>query len=198
MSEVPPEPERELEEEDVEAALRALVPGPSRLDRDRLMFEAGALSTRGSAWRHRAWPAAAAVLALALAGESWLMAVRPTPRVVERLVVVREPSATSPSRSAAPQSGRADTPLVPTSDGLRPDRADELSDAGLPMRWVTVADSHRLRGDRIRSGFEGPPGPTRPDANAGGQAGSNGRSPASVGALRRLELEKWLNPGDQS
>ncbi len=197
MSQVPPEPERELEE--VEAALRALVPGPSRLDRDRLMFEAGALSTRGTPWGHRAWPAAASVLALALAGESWLLAVRPASRVVERLVVVREPSATPSTSSAAPQSPQADAPLIPSSGGLLSDRTDDTSDAGLSTRWVTVADSHRLHGDAPRFGFDGPPEPPRRDENGGGgPSGSTGRSPASVGALRRLELEKWLNPGDRS
>lgn len=197
MSQVPPEPEQELEE--VEAALRALVPGPSTLDRDRLMFEAGTLSNRRTPWRHQGWPAAAAVLALALAGESWLLAIRPAPRVVERLVVVREPSEPPSSRSAAPQSRWADAPLVPTSDGLLSDRPDDPSDAGLSTRWVTVADSHRLHGDAPRFGFDGPPEPPRRDENGGGgQSGSTGRSPASVGALRRLELEKWLNPGDRS
>jgi len=197
MSQVPPEPEQELEE--VEAALRALVPGPSMLDRDRLMFEAGALSSCRTPWLHRAWPAAAAALALALAGESWLLAIRPAPRIVERLVVVREPSEAPSSRSVAPQSARANVPLVPTNDGLLSDRPDDPADAGLSTRWVTVADSHRRHGDAPRFGFDGPPEPPRRDENGGGvQSGSNGPSPASVGALRRLELENWLNPGDRS
>jgi hypothetical protein len=194
MSEVPPGPELD----DVEAALRALVPGPSRLDRDRLMFEAGALSTRGTPWRHRAWPAAAAVLALSLAGESWLLAIRPAPRDVERLVVVREPSEAPSSTSEATQAARADAPLAPASDGLRPVRPDDPTDAGLSTLWVTVADSHRLHGDAARFRVVGSPEPPRRDEEGGGQAGSTGRSPASVGALRRLELEKWLNPGDRS
>jgi hypothetical protein len=196
MSQVPPEPERELEE--VESALRALVPVPSRLDRDRLMFEAGALSTRGTPWLHRAWPAAAAALALALAGESWLLAVRPAPRVVERVVVIREPSGTPSTSPAVPPSARADAPLVPSSDGLLSGRTDDPTDAGLSTRWVTVADSHRLHGDAPRFGFDGPPGPPRRDGNGDGPSGSTGRSPASVGTLRRLEMEKWLNPGDRS
>jgi hypothetical protein len=194
MSQVPEHPELE----EVEAALRALVPGPSRLDRDRLMFEVGALSGRGTSWRHRAWPAAAAVLALALAGESWLMAVRPAPRVVERLVVVREPSGTPSSGSVAAQFARPAAPLVPASGRLLSDRPDGPSDADLSTRWVTVADSHRLHGNAPRFGLDGPPKPPRPDVNADGQTGSTGRSPASVGALRRLELEKWLDPGDRS
>ena len=94
------------------------------------MFEAGACSTAGTPWRQRAWPAAAAVLALALAGESWLLASGPAPRVVERLVVVREPSGT-PSSSvhgpAVPADGcprryrgrRALCPIVRTTRRMR-------------------------------------------------------------------------------
>lgn len=196
MSQVPPESGQELEE--VEAALRALAPVPGRLDRDRLMFEAGALSARGTPWRHRAWPSAAAVLALALAGESWLLAVRPATRVVERLVVVREPSANPSSSSATPQPAPADTPPAPASGGLLTDRSDDPSDVGLFARWVTVADMHRRQGNRIRTDIEGRPEPSGRDGNGGGQSGSTGLSPSSVGALRRIELEKWLNPGDRS
>ncbi len=119
-------------------------------------------------------------------------------RVVERLVVVREPSGTPSSRSTDPQSPRTDAPVITADGDLWSDRPDDPSDAGLSTRWVTVADSHRLRSDIPRFGFDGPPVPPRRDESGGGPSGLTGRSPASVGALRRLELEKWLNPGDRS
>jgi hypothetical protein len=202
MSQVPEDPELE----EVEAALRTLVPGPSRLDRDRLLFEAGASSTRGGPWHRWAWPSAAAVLAMAVAAESVLLANRPAPTVVERLVVIHEPPAVPPFGSATAEASAAGETLDPvgafTNEVVVPNRRDEAasdpSDAPAPSRWLTAADSRRLRDFALRFDADRLPEPPRWNANVGDPAGGPGASPASVGELRRLGLEKWLNPGDRS
>lgn len=74
---------------DLETALAALAPVRGRLDRDRLMYEAGRAAARPSP---RKWMAVAASLALVATGEGALLALRPEGRVVERVVVVREPA----------------------------------------------------------------------------------------------------------
>ncbi|MEJ7637864.1 MAG: hypothetical protein WKF75_07765, partial [Singulisphaera sp.] len=56
----------------IEAALRALVPSRSELDRDRLMFRAGQVSARSRFLARWAWPSIAATLAIVAAGEGVL------------------------------------------------------------------------------------------------------------------------------
>ena len=55
MQQIPPDPELKA----LESALGDLAPWASRLDRDKLMFRAGALSTPGRGQRAWAWPAIA-------------------------------------------------------------------------------------------------------------------------------------------
>ena len=76
MSQEPSDPELT----DIESALGQLVPVPSRLDRDRLMFDAGAALVRPAPRRKWVWPSLAATLAVGLASESFVLAVRPGPR----------------------------------------------------------------------------------------------------------------------
>ena len=83
MPQIPPDPELKA----IESALGELIPLSSRLDRDKLMFQAGAMS-RPAPSRPWAWPAITAALSVALAGESFFLASRPAPRVVERIVYV--------------------------------------------------------------------------------------------------------------
>lgn len=68
----------------VEAALKGLTPAPPALERDRLMFRAGAESAGRSA---RPWRWAAVSLAVTTAGLAGLVLV--TPKSVERTVYVR-------------------------------------------------------------------------------------------------------------
>ena len=63
-----------------EEELRDLAPRPGCLDRDALLFAAGRASAKASRWR----AATAGLVALSL---GVLLAVRPTPPVVERIVV---------------------------------------------------------------------------------------------------------------
>jgi hypothetical protein len=171
--------------------LRALSPAPSRLDRDRLMFEAGALA-RGRTGRARwLWPSVAAMLALVVTGESMLLAFRPAPPAIERLVVIHEP-AISPSPVTEPAAP------IPTAVLASPHREDwnDPSQAILPARWETVADARRFQALALALGLDGLAVPGRV-AGSGGPANEPPSRPASVGELRRLELEKVLNPGDR-
>ena len=93
--------ERELEE-----ALRALSPTASTIDRDRLLFDAGAASVRDRSWR---WGFVAAALALGLTlSVLW----RQPPRVVERLA--QQPARTTRAVQVA-QAAPAQAQAVATS-----------------------------------------------------------------------------------
>jgi hypothetical protein len=79
-------------ERELEAAMRVLRPAPAALDRDRVLFEAGAAAGRARAGRSLlAWRAAAALVAVAL-GASWLWrgGARPGPAPVQERIVYVE------------------------------------------------------------------------------------------------------------
>lgn len=105
----------------VEAALRSLVPTRSSIDRDRILFAAGQASIRRTS-AHRAWMAVAASLALLAAGEGVLLAHRPEPRMVERVVIVRVPA---PSPEPAPKLAEVRPPAAPLEAG--PTARDRLA-----------------------------------------------------------------------
>jgi hypothetical protein len=188
MSQNPNDPELNA----IESALGGLIPVSSGLDRDRLMFQAGALS-RSRAERTRwTWPSVAAVLALVVIGESFLLAARPATRVVERLVVIREPSGPASSDSPVTPPGPSPDPIVILSQTHDP------SDAAPPSTWEAVSDYRRRQDLVLRFGLDAFPGPVRLSSQAGGPLDASEDGPMSAGALRRIELEK-LNPsGDHS
>ena len=100
---------------EIESALAGLAPSPPRLDRDALMYAAGRASARRESAGRRAWMAAAAFGLVAL-GEGALLARRPPERVVERLVVVREPAKSEPVVTPASTSpNRPDPPEIGSS-----------------------------------------------------------------------------------
>ena len=125
----------------IEEALGRLVPARSRLDRDRLMFQAGALSVQ-SPGRHRwVWPSIAAVLALLAMSESIILAVRPDARVV--LVQAPAPG----EKAASPR------PIELLSDA-EPARSAE------PPRWLPGDSAEMvLKRQVLRFGLEGLPDP---------------------------------------
>ncbi len=139
-------------------------------------------------------------LALVVAGESLLLALRPAPRVIERLVVVREPVPAVPSEPAPTAS--APTPVLSEPGGVARDRFDDSwGDPArpiVPSRWETVAEANRLQDFAVRFGLDGPAEPRWRPSGTSGAADGPERRPASVGDLRRLDLEKLLNPGDRS
>ena len=199
MSQIPNDPELKV----MESALGGLIPVPSRLDRDRLMFQAGAISRRGGYRTRWAWPSIASVLAVIVVCESLYLAARPGPRVVERLVVVREPAGSSLTSSApsptAPVPDRgtpSPAPVVLLSQAVDP--SPEPSDALLLSNWQTVSDYRRLENLVLRFGLDALPEPARRLSEPGTSLDPLERSPASAGAMRRIELEKLLNLGDRS
>jgi hypothetical protein len=113
---VPPDPRLT----EVEAALKSLAPAPNRVDRDLVMYRAGQASARTASQGRRAWMATAAGLALLATVEAALLACRPGPTVVERVVLVHEPAP-----AAAPRSDIAATtePLV----GMEPTAYQRLT-----------------------------------------------------------------------
>jgi len=152
-----------------ESKLQSLAPARSRLDRDRLMFRAGQAARRDSPGR-RAWPALAAALAAVALGEGAMLATRPDMRVVERLVVIREPVDPQPvPRVAEPQRPSSPDPLVEASSG-----------------WL------RLRG--LRLGPDGSLALPLALQDLGGPAVEYEPS----GRLLRSEIAKVLDPGDPS
>ena len=180
---------------DIESALRGLVPVASRLDRDALMFQAGGASARPASRGRWVWPSIAATLAVALVSESLVLAVRPGPRVVERIVVVHAPvpaTLTSPS---------------PDVGETNPARADSQSDAGpadatsLASSWPASSEYQRIQELVLRLGLDALPERSSPLASrSDSKADPVDRPVPSAGHLRRLELEKLLNlePGGPS
>ena len=84
-----------------EGELRSLVPHPGRLDRDALLYAGGRASAKAARWRAATVAFAALSLALGV-----LLAVRPTPPIVERIVYVQnEPeNVPEPTFEAPPPS----------------------------------------------------------------------------------------------
>ncbi len=179
MSHVPSDPEVTA----IESALRALVPSRSDLDRDQLMFRAGQVSARSRLLTRWAWPSIAATLAIVAVGEGLLLATRPEPRVVERLVVVREP-ATPPAAHPEPVVILRQNPPVPSSNS--------------EPSWPGASDSLRLRRQVLRFGIEGlpEPPPLLTHSDAGGR--TPGATSEFTGILRRRDYQQFLNPGGPS
>lgn len=97
-----------------EAALLPLVPSPSTVDRDRLMFLAGQAAgrrRRRGAWL---WPGTALAATLLAGAMGFLLAARAQPQVVERIVYV--PSPEQNLRPPLPDEGPgADSRSVPST-----------------------------------------------------------------------------------
>jgi hypothetical protein len=88
-----------------EASLGALMPRASRVDRDRIMYEAGAAAAVELPWqpqpakRRWLWPATAAALALVASCLGAALMLRGSP--VERIVYVQRPAENPGSNSSA-------------------------------------------------------------------------------------------------
>jgi len=197
MSHIPPDPELKA----IESALGELVPVSSRLDRDQLMFQAGALSVRRPSLGRWVWPSIAAALAIALVSESLVLAVRPAARVVDRIVVVHEPAPGPPSPPAASTSGAGPTPgaTIPSPSPVYVVSQRSLpEDALWPLPSARVSDSQRLQGLVLRFGLDALPERAPLVSRSDGQIDRDVTPLEPAGLLRRIELEKLLNPGGPS
>jgi hypothetical protein len=173
----------------IESALGGLMPVTSGLDRDRLMFRAGALSQARSRRSRWVWPSLAALLSLVVTCESVYLAARPAPRVIERIVVVHEPApTTTPTDSSPPIT-------VPTRV---PERSDEPRESLAFLTEIPNSESRRLQAMVLRFGLDAFPEPVRRPAPSGRLADPPDSPPATAGDLRRIELERILNLGDRS
>ena len=178
----------------IESALGGLVPVPSRLNRDALMFEAGAASARSAPRGRWVWPSIAAMLAVALASESLVLAVRPTSRVVERIVVVREPvpATSSPTSNAT-------VPHPASADSVSDARSSQTSTSA--SFWPATSEYQRIQELVLRLGLDAlPERSSSLVSRSDRSANPVDAAVPSAGNLRRLELEKLLNlsPGGPS
>ncbi|WZO95802.1 hypothetical protein EP7_002772 [Isosphaeraceae bacterium EP7] len=162
----------------LESGLAALPPSRPRLDRDRLMYEAGRASVGQTTNRH-AWLAAACVTALAVV-EGVLLVNRPGPRVVELLVV------DEPARATVPAAVKSRPEPIPAPVRSRP--SSPLVDAFLGGE----TPYQRLTGQVLRFGLDGLP-PSPPAAWAAVED-----SPKTPREQLRDELRRALEPGDRS
>lgn len=174
---IPPDPGLNA----LESALGSLTPARSRLDRDRTMFRAGqaaATATKPPTAARSRWAklAAASFAAIAL-GEAVLLARRPEPEVIEKIIVTREsaPAINSPD-------GFAEAP-APIAPALPP--VEEPFRSGRTPR-------ERLTWQVLRYGLDGLP--------ASPSAAWNGRMPAPIPPRPTLEEEfrRLLDTGDPS
>ncbi len=210
MSRIPDQHEDQDRQEpgltELESALKALAPAPAVVDRDRLMFEAGVASARRSVSvaRRLAWPSIAAALGLIVAGESAALVLQPGPRVVERVVVVREPAVPALEKSTpAPETPALTSTEAPALAGnpLEPVWGDPTR-ALWPSRCATVADA-RLTSDLALALALDPPvepgfGSATDASPSASDASDLSSPPASVGELRRQLWQDPLRPGGPS
>ena len=104
-----------------EVDLRRLAPNAGRVDRDALLYEGGRAAAKAGRWRIATAGLAALSLALGL-----LLAVRPAPPVVERIVhvpvepeeEVPEPSPVAPPRPAISRQALIEQVFLRGLDGL--------------------------------------------------------------------------------
>jgi hypothetical protein len=189
-----PQPDENPELTAVEAALGSLAPAPGRLDRDRVMFQAGRAAPHRSLAR-AGWPALAACLAVVAAGEGALLSSRPAIRYVDRVVVVREPA---PSLAPAPAPAPTSAPIAGPEPEPEPKLAGDVVEARLPFLTLTrvETDYERLRARVLEYGLDGLPEPPTLAAYSGGPSAV--RPDESAAALLRSEVDAILKPGDPS
>jgi hypothetical protein len=174
MSQFPSDPELGP----IEAALGALSPARSRVDRDRLMFQAGSLDARASARRRWVWPSIAAALGLVAFSESIALAVRPAPQVI--IAQQAQPAAESRPTAPAPEPVQ----ILSQSPAAEPEEAG--------MWYAGGGESLALRRQVLRFGIDGlpelPPLLSQSDAPP----------TESPRTLRRDQLNKLLESGGPS
>jgi hypothetical protein len=178
MSLVPPEPELNP----IESALERLVPVRSRIDRDRLMFEAGVNSAKALSPGRWVWPAIAASLAVVALSESAALAVRPGPSVL----VVQQPE------PAAQDNAIKTEPFEILIQAPAPESLEQAP-------WLSAGSGAlSLRRQVLRFGLEGLPDVPPLLSQTDGAASAPGAGSERPGLLRRYELNKVLDLGGPS
>ena len=144
----------------IESALEALVPLPARLDRDRLLYEAGRMAgpSGRSHGRRYMWPAIAAALAAMLVVS---LVARPEPRIVER--IVRVPVEAPSPVARAPESDVSPGPAVAVAGVRQREPQPEPQPA---MDWPGEMPYSRLRDLVLASGVDAWRAPTSQTATA--------------------------------
>ena len=192
MSENPIDPELKA----VESTLADLVPAKSHIDRELLMFQAGLASARSQSpalgfslvqGRPRwLWPAIAAGLGALAWGEGVMLATRkPEVRVVEHVVVMREP-AKAEALSPAPPS------VVILSHSPEPSLRD------FNPSPIGESDALRLRRQILKFGVDEMPERRPLLTDSGGDAERPDKTPLFPGVLRRPDYEKIIDSGGSS
>jgi hypothetical protein len=176
MSQVPSDPELDP----IESALANLVLAASRLDRDRLMFQAGKIRAKANNRSRWVWPSIAATLAVVAISESVLLAVRPGPQVIIAQQQQQPPAPARETRPAQPAAVQILTQSAPSRS-----EANEIWYAG-------GGQSLALRRQVLRFGIDGlpelPPLLSQSDAPP----------TESPRTLRRDQLNKLLETGGPS
>jgi len=158
---------------EIEAALGLLTPSRNRLDRDRLMFESGQAMPRRASPGRWVWPASTASLALISLGMAGALVSRPEPRVIERLVYVRE----SP----------------PEHDPVVILRQEPTPPATTPPVPRSFESYERLDRRLLRFGAEGLP---EPPLLLSTEFTALDVTSEKSGSLLRSEIAKLLKPGE--
>ncbi len=173
MSLVPPDPELNP----IESALGRLVPARSRIDRDRLMFQAGVNFAQARSPHRWVWPAIAASLAVVALSESALLVARPGPQAL----VAQQPAPVAEDRAVRPEPVviLVQAPPLPPAE---------------PEPWLPGGgEALGLRRQVLRFGLEGLPDPPALLSQAEGTAPAPGADSEHPGFLRRYELDKVLD-----
>ena len=173
MPPVPPDPELNP----IESPLGRLAPARSRIDRDRLMFQAGVNSARTRLPGRWVWPSIAATLAVVALSESVALAVRPGPSVV----VVQQPAPLAKEQAVKPEPVEI---LIQAPPSQSPE----------PEPWPPAGgEMLGLRRQVLRFGLEGLPDAPPLLSQADGAAPAPGADSDSPRLLRRYELNKVLD-----
>jgi hypothetical protein len=147
MSGFPDDPAARPELTALESSLRELAPRPAALDRDAVLYRAG----RAAAGRVWPWKCATGIATAVAAVLGVMLILRPAPQVVERIVPVPVPAASTPE---APPVADAPGSPSPGADAVESAEAD----SPIPAYY---APQRRLQEHLLRWGLDGlgHPGP---------------------------------------
>jgi hypothetical protein len=127
----------------LESALASLMPATVRVDRDRLMYQAGQASAQAEATtagvqpRAWLWPTAAAGMSTVAAALFVLLVVRPQPAVVERIVYV--PAEGAPVAKGEASAAKTDSLQQPPPGPRR----TIIGDRTLAGGWTGLGETNR-------------------------------------------------------